>query len=389
MKVIFVTNSTTVFGGGSKALVNMLNGLMEKGIEPLVIFPDTDGLCLQFKLRGIPTKILNYRIAVYPSTKSIRDLFLFLPRLIGRILLNHFAYLHLSDIVREFKPDLIHTNVSVIDMGYKTAVKFGIPHVWHIREYGDLDFKFYHYYNRNYFLRRLKRINSYSICITKDIQRYNQLLTHPNSRVIYDGVLSENMSFFRNDKSSYFLFAGRLEVNKGIAGLLSAYADFRKKRPDSPMRLKIAGDTKIKSYSDFLHSESDRLGITPYVDFLGMRRDVLDLMANTYLMVVPSPSEGFGFITAEAMFRGALVLGRDTAGTKEQFDNGLELTGSEIGLRYHSHDELVRYMCDVADHGIASYFPMIHKAQQVVRSLYSSERHVEQVYDFYKYILNK
>lgn len=389
MRVIYVTNSTTVFGGGSKALVNMLDGLMKKGIEPLVVFPNTDGLCLQFTLRGIPTKVLNYRMAVYPSIKSVRDLFLFLPRLIVRIVLNHFAYLRLSDIVREFKPNLIHTNVSVIDIGYKTAEKLGIPHVWHIREYGDLDFKFYHYYNRNYFLHRLKQKYSYSICITKDIQCHNQLLKHPNSRVIYDGVLSENMFSFKNDKSSYFLFAGRLEVNKGIADLLLAYADFRKKCPDSPMRLKIAGDTKVKSYSDFLHSESDRLGITSYVDFLGMRKDVLDLMANTYLMIVPSLSEGFGFITAEAMFRGALVLGRDTAGTKEQFDNGLELTGVEIGLRYHSHDELVQCMCDVVDHGIESYFPMIHKAQQVVRSLYSSERHVEQVYDFYKYILKK
>lgn len=389
MKVVYVTNSTTLFGGGSKAFVNMLNGLMKKGIEPLVVFPNSEGLCLQFKHRGIPTKIMNYRMSVYPPMKSLKDLLLFLPRLMGRIVLNYFAYLRLKVIVEDFKPDLIHTNVSVIDIGYKVAKKIGISHVWHIREYGDLDFNFYYYYSRNYFLHCLKQRNSYSICITKDIQRYNQLSKYPNSRVIYDGVLSEDMSLFKNDKSSYFLFAGRLEVNKGISDLLLAFAVFRKKRPNSLMRLKIAGDTNNKSYSDFLRSESERLGIASYVDFLGMRNDVLDLMSNAYLMIVPSLSEGFGFITTEAMFRGCLVLGRDTAGTKEQLDNGERLTGSEIGLRYHTHDELIQYMCEVVDQGIVFYFPMIHKAQQVVRSLYSSECHVEQVYDFYKHILSK
>lgn len=39
-------------------------------------------------------------------------------------------------------------------------------------------------------------------------------------------------------------------------------------------------------------------------------------------LIVPSPFEAFGLITAEAMFNKCLVIGRDTAGTKEQFDNG-------------------------------------------------------------------
>lgn len=33
-------------------------------------------------------------------------------------------------------------------------------------------------------------------------------------------------------------------------------------------------------------------------------------------LIVPSPFEAFGLITAEAMFNKCLVIGKDTAGTK-------------------------------------------------------------------------
>ena len=39
MKVVYVTHVSGIFDGSGKALCNMLYGLMEKGIEPLVVFP--------------------------------------------------------------------------------------------------------------------------------------------------------------------------------------------------------------------------------------------------------------------------------------------------------------------------------------------------------------
>ena len=53
------------------------------------------------------------------------------------------------------------------------------------------------------------------------------------------------------------------------------------------------------------------------VKFLGIRKDIYSLMKNAMALVVSSPSEGFGFITVEAMLNGCLVIGRNTAGTKE------------------------------------------------------------------------
>lgn len=389
LKIIYIANSTTIFGGGSKALYNLLYGLIEKGVVPLVVLPKNDGLCLELQEKGIRTRVLNYRASTYPPLRSFQDKCLFLFRLVGRICLNIKAQFEITKIIRDFRPNIIHTNVSIINIGYSAAQRMKIPHIWHIREYGTLDFHFRYCYTYKGFLKKLHAKNSYTICITRDIQRYDQLSNCSQSRVIYDGVLSKQQIVFCEKKESFFLFAGRLEPNKGIEELLSAYEVFVRRRPNCKMILKVAGDTAHKDYRNFLHMKVQREGIADRVFFLGMRSDVLNLMSKAYLMIVPSISEGFGFITAEAMFCGALVVGHNTAGTKEQFDNGVQLTGMEIALRYNTQDELVQRMCEVVDNGIENYFPMIHYSQQAVKELYSIEQHVEQVYNFYEEITKK
>lgn len=391
MRVVYVTSTTSQFGGSGRAFINMLEGLLKYGVQPLVIFPNSDGLCELLNNRGIPIRVLNYRMATYPPIKTLYDIILFFPRLICRILLNTVASLRLCNIAKEYNADLIHTNVSVIDIGYNASRKLNIPHIWHIREYGVLDFHYYYYYCRKQHLKKLKQLNSYSICITRDIMRYNNLIddVDTQSKTIYDGVLSDKQVRFDKDKDSYFLFAGAIIPSKGIGDLIDAYMLFRQKKPNSRIRLKIAGDSNDQKYKNYLYDKIKKNQIQEYVDFLGMRADVLDLMFKAYLMIVPSTSEGFGFITTEAMFNGALVLGRNTAGTKEQFDNGLNLTGKEIGLRYDTQSELIQQMCEVENNGIEYYFSMIERSQKVVQKLYSMEQHSMKVCDFYKMILHK
>lgn len=57
-------------------------------------------------------------------------------------------------------------------------------------------------------------------------------------------------------------------------------------------------------------------------------------MSKAQALIVASRFEGFGFITTEAMWNDCLVIGKNIAGTKEQFDNGVAETGHEIGLRF-------------------------------------------------------
>lgn len=386
MKIIYVLHSTDSFTGATKSFLSLLSGLMKLGVKPLVIVPDSNGLCDELIKMDVPFRVLSYKMAVYPPYRTVKNKLLFLSMLVKRILCNVYSARKLTRIAKDFAADIIHTNVSVINIGYKAARRLGIPHVWHIREYGALDFHYYYYYTRSMHLRKYHQPNSYQACITKDIRRYNGLDNSSRARVIYDGVLPRAAVRFSPDKKSYFLFAGRLEENKGIKDAILAFAYFMKANPSSSFRLKIAGDTPNISYKQTLVELADDNGISDKVDFLGMRSDIYDFMYEAYALLVPSYSEGFGFITAEAMFNGCLVIGRDTGGTKEQFDNGFELTGKEIALRFNAIEEIAERMSTVVTEGIESYFPMIYRSQSVVSDLYSIEKYVDSVYSFYRYI---
>lgn len=393
MKVLFVVSSTQVLGGGSKAFLNMLHGVMRCGVEPFVICPDQGQMYRDLKAEGIVVRNCFYKNITYPPfDKKIKNIFLFLPRLFGRIIANAIGSIQLYRICCTLKPSIIHTNVSVTGIGYYASRLLCIPHVWHIREYGALDFNFHYYYTRGQQLARYRKKQSYTICITKDIQKYNELSNYFRSRVIYDGVLSAAHTYYNPHKQPYFLFAGRIEKAKGVYPLLVAYAQYCTACAD-PLPLHIAGgEVETSEYALKCHKFVEENNLVNNVLFLGARADILSLYQEAQAIIVPSISEGFGFITAEAMFSGCLVVGRDVAGTKEQFDNGVELIGEEIALRYSEQEQLVQHMIAITDAVERGTFteqfePMILRAQKVVQQLYTSERYAEQIYQFYQDIL--
>ena len=66
----------------------------------------------------------------------------------------------------------------------------------------------------------------------------------------------------------------------------------------------------------------------------------------------------------------------------------LEMTGEEIALRYTQQEELVQHLIDVTNNPTRHYEPMIIRAQQVTKQLYSTEQNAQEVYKLYTSILN-
>lgn len=380
IRVLYILSATDRLGGATKALMNLIDG--RKDIVPHFILPDDAGIAEELRQRHIPYSVLDYRMCVYPPVRSLKDCLLFVLRWIGRIWLNAHATRQLVQIAKDWKADIIHTNTSVNDIGYQAACKLHLPHVWHIREYGDLHFGYRHYPGERVFRKKFRTEQSYTICITMDIQRYNHLLGWPASRVIYDGVLPCNQAGLSLPKKSYFLFAGRLEEGKGVEQLLLAYAAYSAK-VNHPVPLWIAGGTQQTGYTDKLAGIVEQLQINKHVQFLGWRDDILPLMQSALALVVPSRAEGFGFVAAEGMFAGALVIGKNVCGIKEQLDNGFELTKQEIALGYQTQDELVEHLLKVSQTGVEPYISMIKAGQTAAKQLYSVESHQRAVYQFY------
>lgn len=386
MKVLYILNSTIKQGGATKSFMTMLSGLMAKGISPTVLIPDNGGIYSDLSTLGVPTLVIPYRQYIYPKYNSIKDVILFGPLLLKWIYLNRKAAQRLANYINDHPVDMIHTNTTVVNIGYDVAKRFHIPHVYHIREYADKDFDMHYIPTSSIFHRKLKQPDSYSISITRDIQRYHHVDDTPLSRYIYNGIMPRKSEWHPIEKKRFFLFAGRIEPAKGVTELLEGYQIYHSKSAN-PAPLYLAGAQYNQSYSDFLHLFIEKHHLSKSVSFLGIQTDLDILMSNALAIVISSLNEAFGRCMAEAMMNDCLVIGHNTGGTKEQFDNGLQMHHEEIGLRYMTAEELASHLYHVEHTSPEQYCSMREKAFITANTLYSNENNAEQIYRFYEDII--
>jgi len=386
MKVAYILHQTTSIGGGNKSFMEMLKGLMQKGVQPYIIMPNRDDLFHDFERMNIPTFVTTFRNNAYPDVQSWKDFLLFIPRLFARIIVNQKATNEVVQYLRDKKIDLIHTNVSVCNIGYKVARKMNLPHIYHVREYGDKDFNIHYFPSKKTLLKSLESPMSYTIFITKDIQKHFHQESKPASRVIYNGIQPRVSLLPTSENTDFFLFAGKVKPPKGLLELIIAYNRY-KACVSNNLPLYVAGDTEDQAYYKKIQKFISDNHLNNDIKFLGVRKDINSLMRQAKAIIIPSWNEGFGRCMAEAMFNGCLCIGHNTGGTKEQMDNGISSTGQEIALRYNTEEQLVQLLCKVSNSDKESFLAMKERAFQTVNNLYSSEANIQSVLMFYHYIL--
>lgn len=336
---------------------------------------------------GIETIVLNYRPHTFPNgMNTLCDYLLYIPRLVGRLYLNRRASAQLTEILKRLRPDIIHTNVSVINIGYNAARALHIPHIYHIREYGDKDFGLHYIPSHRRLEHELDQAGSYSICITGDIQHHHHQDGKQTSRVIYNGIKDKQDTIPTQHGRDYFFFAGRIEPAKGLDLLIEAYTLYARQAAHV-MPLFVAGGSLNPEYAESMKELARDNGIDNHISWLGERTDINSLMNGAAATIIPSRFEGFGRVMPEAMFNGCLVIGRNTGGTKEQMDNGVNITGGEIALRFNTPDELASRLLDVSTGSQDCFDAYRDRAFRAVNTLYTTEAHADGVYNMYKEIL--
>ena len=388
VKIAFILNDTSPTNGATKAFLLLLQGLRIRGVQPHVVVPDKNGIYQELKVsKGVSIIALDYRPCAYPRLTVPKDYLLFIPKLLGRIIVNTKAVRSLSAYLKTHQIDIVHTNVGVIDIGYRAALRCHLPHLFHIREYGNR-IGLHFFPTTASYLKKVTGDKTYSICITKCVQEFYGLNGNTRSRVIYDCIPSKKGPMPRQSSRKFFLYAGRIEANKGLDQLLEAYDSYLR-HTQEPIPLYIAGSSDDKPYLSVItqYIESHHMG--SHLHFLGNIHDLDTFMREALALIVPSRYEGFGLCLAEAMQNGCLTIGHNTTGTKEQFDNGLEVEGQEIGLRYETTEQLANLLTEVSNHPVSHYDTYRERAFHIVNEHYTTELHIGQVFAFYQDIINQ
>lgn len=385
MRILYIAH-TSGAGGSSAALLNILNGMSKKeDVAFAVVCPEAKGYLVdELRNRSIKVYIPKYRYAGYHVYPKVKNPLRWCKAMVGHLWRMNVGKRYIRNAILDFHPDVVHTNSSACVVGWMVCQKMGIKHVWHVREFIDVGFGWTVIPSNQSQRRRMHCVGNYNIAITRAV--YNHFNLRSIDTQIYDGVIDTERKV--GTKASfgypYFLFVGNITRTKGVDTLIKQFLNFH--HSDNKCHLVIVGPYEggNKAFYEEVNSMVEHDSASDYVHWLGPRTDVYELMQGAIAIVVPGHNEGFGFITAEAMYNRCLVIGRNTAGTKEQFELGKQETGHEIGLRFSIDAEIPMLMHSAA---VGNFTGLKERAREVVLRNYTINVNSDKIHDYYEQIL--
>ena len=329
MRVLFITH-TNGLDGANRSLLQLVKELRDNHhVEPVVVCPcDSQSHVLTSVyanegIRCIPVPLVKFKLAGRKPAAA--------KCLLAVSFLIHDLYLLYA--LRNVRFDLVHSNSSVIDMGAYLARWRGVPHVWHLREFGYEDFRLKSVFGRRY-ERWIYRKCSVAIAISKVIeQRYKPLFGN-RLRLVYNGIVPKDESLWATHTNSVLTFciAGRLEPNKNQMEVLRACRRL-KSETGAAFRLLVVGAGGNTAYIEALKRYVADNHLEGNVVFTGYRGDVPAVLSQCDVGLTASTNEAFGRTTVEYMMQNLAVIASDTGANPEIVSDG------ETGLLYRLGDE--------------------------------------------------
>jgi len=302
-----------ISGGVEKVAFELCRGLSKKGHSLSVLtynyhsapaIEETDEATIH-RLPSIPlTNVLKrqYTISLYT-----------LPRLI--------------QLIRRLKPAIIHANnryfsttMALSFLGpFLTTPIITTLHIGNLQDDNKLN-AIFGTYDRT-IGRHIIRGSNHVIAVSDGVAEYTRAVCGDsfNLSVIPNGVDTNVFCPDKNspDKAPIVLFVGRLLRNKGPETLVRAIPLVLAKNPQA--QFWIVGDGPLK---DDLQRLIGKLDVVGAVKFLGVRKNVADIMRKATVFSRPSSLEGMSLTILEAMASGLPVIATPVTGTVELIKDG-------------------------------------------------------------------
>ncbi|MBE8727794.1 glycosyltransferase family 4 protein [Flavobacterium hungaricum] len=130
--------------------------------------------------------------------------------------------------------------------------------------------------------------------------------------------LYSEIEITNSEDSKLIVYVGRLHKSKGVEVLVEAFAKIHSQFPEFELMI-IGGGEEEKNLKKMIVD----LKIEQSVIFKGNlpKTQVLQMFKQSYLSVVPSLAEAFGYTVIEAMSMKTLVIGSNNTGIKEIIEN--------------------------------------------------------------------
>lgn len=272
--------------------------------------------------------------------------------------------------------DLIHTNSVLIDLGYWLSLRVNVPHVWHIREFADLD---YHFRCDVSDEDRKRRLQSADQLVLVGSELSNHFDIEPGDRVtvlrngVIDSAKAAQLKWSEDRAHLSLVIVGYLSQTKGQDIALKAFAKIKEIFPGASLTIVGAGEEAFRESLERLVVES---GLED-VFFTGSVSDTSKYYLQSKYTLMCSKNEAMGRVTPEAMVHGSVVVGFKNGGTAEMITDGRN------GVLYEG-DELQIVERIVALESDSVRYESIRKiAREDALAMYTNEAYTRRIEELY------
>jgi glycosyltransferase involved in cell wall biosynthesis len=328
-RVVFFSHAAT-FGGAEKDLFELVIALSAKpGWEVLVVIPGAGEQARILGENGVRVVLCSLpwmrTVAVADSLPDLHEAMSRLERgwidLVTRVLPS----------LEEFQPDVIVSQTCTIPWGYFSAALLDKPHVWNLREYGELDHSLVPMIAGVVDDTAISQTADLVFACSEVVGRHWAARIGGTFRVLYSIPQigpSGGRQAIHGQKSVGLrvVQVGALSPGKGPAVLLEAAKHMANQGVDVHVQFVGDGPQRVD-----LENQSRALGLDRAVEFLGWRSDVAEVVSRSDVAVSCSLNEAYGRTLPEAASLGVVPVFPDTPNWAETFTSGVDGLSYERG----------------------------------------------------------
>lgn len=132
--------------------------------------------------------------------------------------------------------------------------------------------------------------------------------------------------FKLSEDEKVFAVIGRFQEIKGQRLVIEAAKELKKL--GRKFKILFVGDSIFENANDDIYKNEclnliEEYGLKKYCLFLGVRRDIGDILTNIDALIVPSINESFGMVIIEALAAGCIIISTPNDGAKEIIRDGI------------------------------------------------------------------
>jgi len=344
LSLCFFSHSARI-DGAERSLLQLITELIsDNSVICTVVLPSEGPLQEKLEQAGAATVVVDYSWWCSPRPLPAQEINAALTKSFHTLLGT------LPSKLAVLNPDVVVTNTMVIPWGAVMASLLNKPHVWYVREFGELDHDLK-------FFRPFKDVleiitESSNLVLTNSGTVRSALFGEsPGSKIVavYNNIEIDTAALgeetepkvFSRPNATKLIITGGIAKRKGQDDAIRAVKELIAWNKEVELIIMGSATPYLKELQTLVSDQN----LETYVKFLDFRENPYPVVNQADIVLVCSRAEAFGRVTAEAMLLSKPVIGTNAGGTRELIKAGFN------GLLYESGDyrqlaEKIKYLID-------------------------------------------